>query len=194
MSIKASVGANEKEFERLTEKAKLLGRTTSFTATQVAAAMLEFGRAGFDPDMIDVAIASLLSLARATGTDLPIATEIAVNSMYSFELGAGDMRRVCDVMVAAANGAAMTFADLGDSMSYCAPIAKEYGLTLEDTCKLIGALSNYGIKASQAGTTFRRILTNLADADIQKQLRSLGVAVVDMNTGKMRVVSAVLRD
>ncbi|MDR1493989.1 MAG: phage tail tape measure protein [Planctomycetaceae bacterium] len=193
-AVKASVGANEGEFERLTEKAKLLGRTTSFTATQVAAAMLELGRAGFDPNMIDVAIASLLSLARATGAELPTATEIAVNAMYSFELGANDMQRVCDVMVAAANGAAMTLTDLGDSMSYCAPIAKEYGLTLEDTCKLIGALSNYGIKASQAGTTFRRILTNLADADIQKRLRSLGVAVVDMNTGKMREVSAVLRD
>jgi uncharacterized membrane protein len=51
-------------------------------------------------------------------------------------------------------------------MSYCAPIAKEYGITLEDTCKIIGALSNYGIKASQAGTTFRRILTNLADVDL----------------------------
>jgi phage-related protein len=67
-------------------------------------------------------------------------------------------------------------------------------MTLEDTCKIIGALSNYGIKASQAGTTFRRILTNLADADIQKRLKGFGVDVVDFDTGKMREVSAVLRD
>jgi TP901 family phage tail tape measure protein len=169
-AVKAAVGATEKEFEHLTAKAKLLGRTTSFTAVQVAGAMLELARAGFNPTNIDVAIAALLDLARATGTELSLATEIAVNSMYSFELTATDMTRVCDVMVAAANGAAMTLEDLGYSMSYCAPIAKEYGITLEDTCKIIGALSNYGIKASQAGTTFRRILTNLADTDIQKRL------------------------
>jgi TP901 family phage tail tape measure protein len=160
-AVKAAVSATEKEFESLTAKAKLLGRTTSFTAIQVAAAMLELARAGFSPKNIDVAIAALLDLARATGTDLALATQIAVNSMYSFELTATEMTRVCDVMVAAANGAAMTLEDLGSSMSYCAPIAKEYGMTLEDTCKIIGALSNYGIKASQAGTTFRRILTTL---------------------------------
>jgi TP901 family phage tail tape measure protein len=193
-AVKAAVGATEKEFDNLTAKAKTLGRTTSFTAVQVAAAMLELARAGFNPKNIDVAIAALLDLARATGTELALATEIAVNSMYSFELTATDMTRVCDVMVAAANGAAMTLEDLGYSMSYCAPIAKEYGITLEDTCKIIGALSNYGIKASQAGTTFRRILTNLADADIQKRLRGFGVEAVDVDTGKMREVSAVLRD
>jgi TP901 family phage tail tape measure protein len=193
-AVKAAVGATEKEFEHLTAKAKTLGRTTSFTAVQVAAAMLELARAGFNPTNIDVAIASLLDLARATGTELAEATEIAVNSMYSFELTATDMTRVCDVMVAAANGAAMTLEDLGYSMSYCAPIAKEYGITLEDTCKIIGALSNYGIKASQAGTTFRRILTNLADVDIQKRLRGFGVEVVDVDTGNMREVSEVLRD
>ncbi|MDR1383858.1 MAG: hypothetical protein LBJ67_08455 [Planctomycetaceae bacterium] len=33
-AMKASGGASEKEFERLTEKAKLLGRTRSFTTTR----------------------------------------------------------------------------------------------------------------------------------------------------------------
>ncbi|MDR2439339.1 MAG: hypothetical protein LBE12_08225 [Planctomycetaceae bacterium] len=41
---------------------------------------------------------------------------------------------------------------------------------------------------------FRCILTNLADEDIQKRLRGFGVEVVDVDTGKMREVSAVLRD
>jgi TP901 family phage tail tape measure protein len=115
-AVKAAVGATETEFEHLTAKAKLLGRTTSFTAVEVAAAMLELARAGFNPSNIDVAIASLLDLARATGTELAKATEIAVNSMYSFELTATEMPRVCDVMVAAANGAAMTLEDLGSGL------------------------------------------------------------------------------
>ncbi len=193
-AVKAAVSATQQEFDQLTAKAKLLGRTTSFTATQVAGAMLELARAGFDPKMIDQAIASMLDLSRATGTDLALATEMAVNTMYSFELPASEMTRVCDVMVAAANGAAMTLTDLGYSLSYCSPIAKEFGLSVEETCKAIGVLSNYGIKASQAGTALRRILVNLAEPAIQRRLRGLGVSVVDIQTGRMREVSAILRD
>jgi hypothetical protein len=64
-AVKAAVGATEKEFEALTAKAKTLGRTTSFTAVQVAAAMLELARAGFNPKNIDIAIAALLDLKQA---------------------------------------------------------------------------------------------------------------------------------
>ncbi|MGL6193664.1 MAG: phage tail tape measure protein, partial [Thermoguttaceae bacterium] len=193
-AVKAVTGAVGKEFDMLTEKAKYLGRTTSFTAIQVAGAMLELGRAGFAPKEIDDSIASVLNLARATKTDLSEATRIASSSLRAFNLPAEDMTRVCDVMVAAANTSAQTLEDLGHSMAYCAPIAEKYGLTLEQTCKAIGALSNYGIKASQAGTTFRRILVNMADKDIQKQLKRLGVTVKDIKTGNMRDVATVLKD
>ncbi len=193
-AVKAVTGATGKEFDDLTAKAKFLGRTTSFTASQVASAMLELGRAGFAPKEIDEAIPSILNLARATGTELATSAEICANTLRSFELPATEMVRVSDVMVAAANNSAQTLEELGESMSYCAPIASEYGLSLEQTAKALGALANYGIKGSQSGTTLRRVLTNLADPKIQKQLRNIGVSVVDQDTGKMREVSEVLRD
>ncbi|MDR3234434.1 MAG: phage tail tape measure protein [Planctomycetaceae bacterium] len=193
-AVKAVTGATGKEFDDLTEKAKLLGRTTSFTASQVAAAMLELGRAGFAPKEIDAAIPSVLNLARATGTELATSAEICANTLRSFELPATEMTRVCDVMVAAANNSAQTLEDLGESMTYCSPIASEYGLSLEQTAKALGSLANYGIKGSQAGTTLRRILTNLAAPSTQKKLKGLGVDVVDGDTGKLREVSEILRD
>jgi phage-related protein len=100
----------------------------------------------------------------------------------------------CDVLVASANNSAQTLQELGESMTYCSPIASEYGLTLEQTAKALGSLANYGIKGSQAGTTLRRILTNLADPKIQKKLKGFGVDLVDVNTGKLRDVSEVLHD
>ena len=193
-AVKAVTGATGKEFDMLTEKAKFLGRTTSFTASQVASAMLELGRAGFAPKEIDEAIPSVLNLARATGTELATSAEICANTLRSFELPASEMVRVSDVMVAAANNSAQTLEDLGESMSYCAPIASEYGLSLEQTAKALGSLANYGIKGSQAGTTLRRVLTNLADSRVQKRLQGIGVTVVDQDTGRMREVSEVLRD
>ena len=94
-------GAVGEEFDKLTEKAKYLGRTTSFTASQIAGAMLELGRAGFAPQEIDDSIASILNLARATKTDLSEATRIASSSLRAFNLPAEETGRVCDVMVAA---------------------------------------------------------------------------------------------
>jgi TP901 family phage tail tape measure protein len=49
-TVQAVTGATGAEFDKLTEKAKLLGRATSFTTAQVASGMVELGRAGFAPD------------------------------------------------------------------------------------------------------------------------------------------------
>ena len=192
-SVQAVVGATGEEFDRLTEKARLLGRTTSFTAAQVAGGMLELGRAGFSPDQIDAAIASVLNLARATGTDLAEATNIAAATLRSFGLEADQMQRVADVMTATANNSAQTLLELGDSMKYASPVADEFGLTLEETAKLLGALANFGIKGSMAGTTVRNILLRMTDPAIRAQVEDLGVAVTD-SSKKLRGASDILHD
>ena len=108
LSVKAVIGATTSEFMALNEQAKLLGRTTSFTASQVASAMLELGRAGFSSGEINDAISSVLSLARATGTELAEAAGIASNTLRGFGLEAADMARVSDVLTATANTSAQT--------------------------------------------------------------------------------------
>jgi TP901 family phage tail tape measure protein len=193
LSVKAVTGATGKQFDALTGQAKLLGRTTSFTAAQVASAMLELGRAGFAPEEIQAAIAPVLNLARATGTDLAQATGYAANTLRSFGLDASEMTRVADVLTATANNSAQTLDDLAQGMVYAAPIAAEYGLTLEETAKAFGALANFGIKASTAGTNIRNILLRMADPTIQKRLKGVGVTVADA-AGKMRPIAAILRD
>ncbi|MDR3110407.1 MAG: phage tail tape measure protein [Planctomycetaceae bacterium] len=191
-TVQAVTGATGAEFDKLTEKAKLLGRTTSFTTAQVASGMVELGRAGFAPDEVDTAIAGMLDLARATGTDLAIATEIAGNTLRRFNLDANEMTRVSDVLTATANLSAQTLVDLGESLKDSGPLASAYGMSLEELCKTLGALANFGIKGSMAGTTMKNIMTRLADPKIQKQFDELGVSVSKM--GKMRNVADILSD
>ena len=54
-AVRAVVGTTGEQFQKLNDKAKLLARTTSFTAAEVASAMLELGRAGFATDEVDAA-------------------------------------------------------------------------------------------------------------------------------------------
>ncbi|MCK4602639.1 MAG: phage tail tape measure protein, partial [Phycisphaerae bacterium] len=118
---------------------------------------------------------SILSLARATGTELPKAAEIAAGTLRAFSLAADQMGHVTDVMVATANNSAQTLEQLGDSMAYVAPIAEEYGLTLEETNKALGVMANMQIKGSMAGTSMRMMLLQLSDPSIRSQLQGMGV-------------------
>ncbi|MBC8869190.1 MAG: phage tail tape measure protein [Planctomycetes bacterium] len=177
LTVKAVTGATGEAFDALNEKAKELGRSTSFTAAQVAGAMVSLGRAGFASDEIDASIADMLNLARATGTELPEAAEIAAASLRSFGLAANEMGRVADVMTATANNAALTLTDLGESMKLAAPIADEFGLSIEETALAIGTLANFGIKGTMAGTGLRQIMLQLSDPAIRKRLEGLGVSL-----------------
>lgn len=185
-------GATGEAFAKLTETAKTLGRTTSWTAAQVASGMVALGRMGFDSSEIDASISSVMNLARATGTEIPIATDIAGNTLRQFGLEASEMARVCNVMTTTANRSAQTLEDLGEAMKYAAPIAKTANLSLEDTALLLGQLANFGIKGSMAGTSVRNMLTQLADKSIQKELQdSLGVVALDAEGNLRNLVDVV---
>ncbi len=192
-TLQAVIGATADEFEMLTDKAKELGRTTSFTAAQVAAGMVELGRQGFNPREIENSIGSVLALSRATATDLAETSLIASGTLRAFALNATAMGRVADVLTATANNSAQTLTDLGEAMKYTAPIAAEYNLTLEDTAKVLGALANFQIKGSLAGTTMKNILLRLVDPKIQAELAKLGIKATN-STGALRKVADVLSD
>ena len=104
--VRAVTKATKQEFESLTQVAAKLGRETSFTAKQVADGMVSLGRMGFSPKEIEQAIQPTLDLARATGTDLGEAANIAANSMRIFGIEASKMSDVADILTATANGSA----------------------------------------------------------------------------------------
>ena len=191
--VQAVTQATGKQFEALTEQAKELGRTTSFTAAQVAEGMTELGRAGFSASEIQSSISGVMNLARATATEVPMEKEIASGELREFNMDASEMSKVCDVLAVAANGSAQTLEDMGEALKYVAPLAAQAGMNIQDTAKVIGALANFSIKGSQAGTTFKNILTRMADPTVQKRFADLGVATVDA-AGNLRNVSQVMQE
>jgi TP901 family phage tail tape measure protein len=192
-ATKAVTNATAAEFEAMTEKAKYLGRTTSYTASQVAGAMTELGRMGFSPGEINASIQSILDLARGTGTDLAEAALIASGTLRSFSLDASRMTDVVDVLMATANNSAQTLTDLGESMKYAAPVAAEFGMSLRDTAKALGTMAQFTIKGSMAGTSLRNILLRMANKSTQKILTGIGVSVSDV-AGNMRPLADILND
>ena len=191
--VRAVTKATSSEFDSMTKVAAKLGRETSFTAKQVADGMVALGRMGFSPKEIEAAIQPTLDLARATGTELGEAADIAANSMRIFGIEASQMSSVADVLTATANGSAQTLTDLFEALKMAGPQAKAAGENITDTNAAIGILANLGIKGSLAGTALRKSFSQFAKVKVQDQLKAVGVETVQSN-GDLRKMADIMAD
>jgi len=188
--VKATSGATEKQFETLTNKAAELGRTTSFTATEVASLMVELSRAGFDPSEIDRMTGSVLDLAKATGTDADKSAGFMSATINQFGLGADEATRVADVLAATANSSFNTLEQLGEALSYAGPAAADANMSLEETAAILGTLGNAGIHGSMAGSALRRLLT-MSGAQAEKFKEIFGVSFKDAEGNTRPLIDAL---
>jgi hypothetical protein len=159
--VKAVSGATADEFQKLKANAEKLGATTIFTAKEVGGLQAEFARLGFTADEITKVTEATLYLAQASGSDLARSAEIAGSTLRAFGMDATETTHVADVMAEAFNKSALDLASFADSMKYVGPVARAAGVSLEEASAMLAVLSNSGIKGSQAGTSLRRILTDL---------------------------------
>jgi TP901 family phage tail tape measure protein len=170
--VRAITGATEKDFKKLSATAQQLGRTTFFTASQVAELQINFGKLGFSTAEILEAQEATLLLATATQTDLGRAAIVAGAAVRGFQLDASETARVVDVMAVAFTSSALDIEKFQTSMTKVAPIAAAAGISLESTTAIMGTLTDAGIEASIAGTSLRNIFLKMQDptSELSKRL------------------------
>lgn len=184
--VRAVSGATAEEFGRLTDDAKRLGEATEYTASEVAELQLNYARLGFSPDEIIAVTQATLDLATATGEDLAQSADVAGATLRGFRLDASQMPRVVDVMANSFNLTALSLDNFTDSMKYVAPIAASAGVSLEQTTAMLGVLADAGIRGSQAGTSLRRILTEMSVSG-----KSVSEALLDLERKGITVAGAM---
>lgn len=182
--VKAVSGATADEFKALSDNAKELGRSTIFSAREVAGLQLEFAKLGFTAKQITGVTEATLNLAQASGTDLARAAEVTGATLRGFGLDVSETSRVSDVMAKSFATTSLDMESFAESMKYVAPVAESAGMSLEETTAMIGALANVGIKGSQAGTSLRRIISELGasgkpTSEALKDLAAQGLNLAD---------------
>lgn len=175
-TVKAITGATEDEFKALRKSALDLGASTKYTSQQVAGLQIEYGRLGFTTDEILAASKATLDLATATGEDLAKAADVAGSTVRGFGLNANETQRVVDVMAESFNKTALGLDNFSEAMKYVAPVAAAAGASVEETTALLGTLADAGIRGSMAGTSLRKIFTDVAKdgRPLQVRLDELG--------------------
>jgi TP901 family phage tail tape measure protein len=176
VNLATVLGKNVKNIKALTDSAKQLGSATEWMASQVTYLQTELAKLGFSEQQILAMQKPVLQFATATGAELPEAAKLAGAALKSFDMSAAETERAVGVMTVGTNKSALSFEYLETAMATAAPVAKAYGLTIEDTVALLGALADAGFDASSAATATRNILLNLANAN-GKLAKELGKPV-----------------
>ena len=193
--VQAISGASGEDLDKLKEKAKEMGATTKFSATESAEAMEYMAMAGWKTsDMVD-GISGIMNLAAASGEELATTSDIVTDALTAFGLTAKDSGHFADILAAASSNANTNVSMMGETFKYCAPIAGALGYSAEDTAVAIGLMGNAGIKSSQAGTSLRKIMSEL-QGTFEISGKSLGNYVVETTNadGTMRSFSDIIGD
>lgn len=191
--VQATSGASGKQLEQLKAKAREMGATTKFSATDSADALNYMALAGWKTNDMVKGLPGIMSLAAASGEDLAQVSDIVTDGLTAFGLKAKDSGRFADVLAAASTNANTNVLGMGDAFKYAAPVAGALGYTIEDTSIAIGLMSNAGIKGEKAGTALRTMFTNLAKPTkaMKNQMEELGISITDSN-GEMLPMRDVL--
>lgn len=193
--VQAISGASGEDLAALTDKAKEMGAKTKFSATESAEAMQYMAMAGWKTgDMLN-GIEGIMNLAAASGEDLATTSDIVTDALTAFGLSAQDSTHFADVLAQASSNANTNVGMMGETFKYVAPVAGAMGYSAEDVATAIGLMANSGIKASQAGTSLRTILTRMAKPtkEVQTAMDQLGVSVIDSD-GNMKSLHEIMDD
>ena len=196
--VQAISGASGKDLEKLSAKAKQMGATTKFSATESATALKYMAMAGWKTNQMVSGLSGVMNLAAASGEDLGTVSDIVTDSMTAFGLKAKDSGHFADVLAKASSSSNTNVAMMGETFKYVAPLAGSMKYSIEDTATAIGLMANAGIKGSQAGTSLRSIITRLVKPpkDAATALNALGISTTkaDGSMKPLRETMAELRE
>lgn len=191
--VAAISGATGSTLQALEDKARELGATTKFSATEVAEGFMYMSMAGWDAEKQLAGIDGVLNLAAASGEDLGLVSDIVTDALTALGMSADQTGRFVDVLAAATSKSNTNVAMLGESFKYAAPVAGALGYSAEDVSLALGLMANAGIKASNSGTALRSMMTNLASPTkaMNDAMNDLGISLSD-NENNMKPLKQVL--
>lgn len=194
-NVRAISGATAEDMEKLSEKAEEMGATTKFTATEAADAMGYMAMAGWKTEEMLGGIDGIMNLAAASGAELATTSDIVTDSLTAFGQSAGKAARLADIMAAAAANSNTNVEMMGETFKYAASLAGSLGYSMEDTAIATGLMANSGIKATQAGTSLRAMMTRMAapTKESATAMEALGITLDDGN-GNMKSLMQVMQE
>ena len=191
--VQAISGAVGQDFDDLTAKAKEMGATTKFTATESAEAFNYMAMAGWEPGQMIDGIDGIMNLAAASGESIGKTSDIVTDALTAFGLKAGDAGHFADVLAQASASSNTNVGLMGETFKYVAPVAGAMGYSIEDVSIAAGLMANAGLKGSMSGTALKTSIANMASPtkEMAKYMDEYGISLTD-SEGNMKTLGGVM--
>lgn len=182
--FKVTSGATADQMEQVSKRAEELGKDITLPAVSAAdagTALTELSKAGLSvQDAMDGA-RGVLQLATAANIDFTAATNLSASALNAFGLAGSEASHVADVLANSANESQGSITDAGVALQQSAAVARQAGLSLEQTVAALTLFARAGLRGSDAGTSLRTALIRLINPSekAEKVIQRLGLRVRD---------------
>ncbi|SKC57592.1 phage tail tape measure protein [Maledivibacter halophilus] len=181
--VQSISGATGNDLEKLEEKAKEMGATTKFSASESAEALKYMAMAGWDTNQMLDGLEGVMMLAASSGENLGSVSDIVTDALTAFGMEARQAGEFADLLASASSNSNTNVGLLGESFKYVAPLFGALNYSAEDAALALGLMANAGIKGSQAGTSLKTAIANLANptSNMAGAMDDLGISITDAN-------------
>ncbi|EOA9497892.1 phage tail tape measure protein, partial [Escherichia coli] len=189
------VAKDSAEMTAVRKQARQLGDNTAASADDAAGAQIIIAKAGGDVDAIQAATPVTLNMALANRRTMEENAALLMGMKSAFQLSNDKVAHIGDVLSMTMNKTAADFDGMSDALTYAAPVAKNAGVSIEETAAMVGALHDAKITGSMAGTGSRAVLSRLQapTGKAWDALKELGVKTSD-SKGNTRPVFTILKE
>ncbi|HFI3936104.1 TPA: phage tail tape measure protein, partial [Escherichia coli] len=160
-----------------------------------AAAQIIVAKSGADKNGILAQTPAILNMSLANKKTMEENATLLIGTKSAFGLADDKASHIADVISMTMNKSQATFEGLSDSLTYVGPVAKDAGVSLEETAAMLGALHDANISGSMAGTGSRAVLSRLQapTGKAYDAIKELGVKTTD-SKGNTRPVFSILKE
>ena len=195
--LQAVLGVDKQspEMQALRKQARQLGDNTAASADDAASAQIIIAKGGGDAAAIQATTPVTLNMALANRRTMEENAALLMGMRSAFQLSNDKVSHIGDVLSTVMNKTAADFDGLSDAMTYAAPVAKNAGVSIEETAAMVGALHDAKITGSMAGTGSRAVLSRLQapTGKAWDALKELGVKTSD-SKGNTRPIFTILKE
>lgn len=160
-SANDGVGLTAEQMTTLRDRAREMGASTMYTASEVADGMSFMALAGWKVEEVYENIPAVLQLAAASNMPLKQASDIVTDYMAAFSSTAPTAIELVDVLAyAQANSNAKT-AQFADAWHYSVGMMDTAGQSAETTTAILARMAGQSHKGSTAGVELTQVMTTL---------------------------------
>ncbi|MGB9591058.1 MAG: phage tail tape measure protein, partial [Candidatus Kryptoniota bacterium] len=192
--LQAITGIAGKDLDNLSQAARKVGIASGLGASQAVeaykllASNIDISSIGGVEGLKKLS-KETITLAQASGVDLPTAANTMASAINQFQLSADQAGRVINVLGAGAKFGAAEIPDLAESLKVAGTTAAQSGISIEGAVGALEVLSQNAIKGGEAGTALRNIMLKMrkelgfdfSKISLAQALESLKPRLADVN-------------